>query len=238
VPKHNAIQYPVDQVRAWIEEGKTHNEIAALLRKSLDPRVSTKLVQKMCKKNGIKCQRTGPRSGQGHPEWNGGRIQTRLGYWKVYCPDHPSLVPKNEARKAKANGGYYRKNVYVWEHRLVMESKLGRLLESHEVVHHIDEDPSNNAPENLKLFRSNGQHLEETLAGKVPKWTDGGRERIRLAQTPEAIRARVHLKASIRRASGEDVPLNNPELRRYLKRLGKSLLEASEMASRQELPPF
>ena len=35
---------------------------------------------------------------------------------------------------------------YVAEHRLVMEAKLGRYLERHEVVHHIDGDPSEQRP--------------------------------------------------------------------------------------------
>lgn len=34
-------------------------------------------------------------------------------------------------------------------HRVVLEEKLGRRLGSHEVSHHIDEDKSNNDPDNL-----------------------------------------------------------------------------------------
>lgn len=36
-------------------------------------------------------------------------------------------------------------------HRLVMEYKLGRKLDSDEVVHHIDGNPLNNHPDNLSL---------------------------------------------------------------------------------------
>ena len=32
-----------------------------------------------------------------------------------------------------------------------MEQKLGRPLRSDEFVHHIDEDPANNAPDNLEI---------------------------------------------------------------------------------------
>ena len=44
------------------------------------------------------------------------------------------------------------------EHRQVMEQKLGRPLLPGEVVHHIDGDPHNNAPENLMLFSSQAEH--------------------------------------------------------------------------------
>ena len=43
------------------------------------------------------------------------------------------------------------RRVTVWVHREVMASKLGRALLSGEIVHHVDGNPSNNAPENLEL---------------------------------------------------------------------------------------
>lgn len=54
-----------------------------------------------------------------------------------------------------------RKDGYISEHRLVMARMLGRLLTRREVVHHRDHDPSNNRPENLELFASNGEHKRE-----------------------------------------------------------------------------
>lgn len=47
---------------------------------------------------------------------------------------------------------------YIQEHRLVMERKLGRKLESEEVVHHINLDPSDNSIENLLLLKNSSQH--------------------------------------------------------------------------------
>lgn len=44
------------------------------------------------------------------------------------------------------------------EHRVVMEKKLGRPLKPGEVVHHIDGDKHNNAPENLMVFASQTEH--------------------------------------------------------------------------------
>jgi len=39
-----------------------------------------------------------------------------------------------------------------------MEKKLGRQLRPEEVVHHVDGDPANNAPENLVVFATAGKH--------------------------------------------------------------------------------
>lgn len=118
-------------------------------------------VQRICYRLGIKTQRTGPRAGELHPGWKGGRV-LRKGYMQIYSPEHPMRT----------------KLGYVAEHRLVMETKLGRYLLRSEVVHHIDGDPLNNNPDNLGLFASNAEHLKHELAGRVPKWTAEGFERM------------------------------------------------------------
>lgn len=66
-------------------------------------------------------------------------------YKKIYKPEHPYAMSCG----------------CVYEHRLVMESLLGRYLEPVEQVHHVDEDKSNNSPENLKLCPSQKEHSEE-----------------------------------------------------------------------------
>ena len=118
-------------------------------------------IERACKRLGLKTQRTGPRSGPGHPNWQGGRYM--LGqYWYVYCPDSPMAT----------------KAGYVAEHRLKMANSIGRPLRKEEVVHHMDGHPENNELENLQLFESNEQHLKHELSGRVPNWTPDGMKRI------------------------------------------------------------
>jgi HNH endonuclease len=49
---------------------------------------------------------------------------------------------------------------YAYEHRLVMEKKLGRRLRRNEVVHHLDENKRNNSPSNLEVM-TKAQHVRE-----------------------------------------------------------------------------
>lgn len=83
----------------------------------------------------------------------GKAIKDKQGYIQVYHPQHPC---------SNTNG-------YVYQHRLVMEEKLGRYLDKLEVVHHIDSDKSNNHPDNLELIESHSVHMSESheLARKV-----------------------------------------------------------------------
>lgn len=99
--------------------------------------------------------------GRWNPSWKGGVI-LRRGYRFIHKPEHPG-----------ANHGGY-----VAEHRLVMEAKIGRLLDRREVVHHIDSNPLNNAPENLMLFSTNAEHLRYELKGRVPNWSAAGKARM------------------------------------------------------------
>lgn len=188
---HNRIEYPVNQIRNWISDGKTHEQIAGMLRGSLDPRVTAKLVGKVCKRESIKCQRRGPRAAEGHPNWLGGRRIGKGGYIEVYQPDHPLCQRANQKRRESA-AGFFRKKVYVREHRLVMEQHLGRFLRDKEVVHHLNGVQSDNRIENLLLYSSNGDHLRETLKGQVPKWTADGKRRIAQGQKRKVDRQRAN----------------------------------------------
>ena len=62
-------------------------------------------------------------------------------------------------------GGIYYQQDYImingeWQHRKVMEDKIGRKLLSTERVHHINGRKNDNRPENLRLFLNDSEHIK------------------------------------------------------------------------------
>ena len=84
--------------------------------------------------------------------WKGGKFLTGRNYVKIYAPNHPNTCSDK----------------HIFEHRYIMEQFLGRLLNSEEVVHHINKDTQDNRIENLKVL-TKGEHttlhnLERVIA--------------------------------------------------------------------------
>ena len=77
-------------------------------------------------------------SGDKNPKWRGGRVSGPGGRILVYAPWHPMATLCGSK--------------YILEYRLIAEKKLGRMLRRNEVVHHINENPHDNSPENLEVM--------------------------------------------------------------------------------------
>ena len=73
------------------------------------------------------------------------KLKDYHGYIRFYSPNHPHR-----------NSGDY-----VLEHRLVMETHLGRCLKPEEEVHHINGIRDDNRKENLRLFKSKSEHQKK-----------------------------------------------------------------------------
>lgn len=90
--------------------------------------------------------------GPEHPNWKGGRYKGAGGYIFVYCPSHP-----------------FASHNYVYEHRLVMEKRLGRYLYPWELVHHINDVKDDNRDENLQRLTSQLEHLPSIILKRTQR---------------------------------------------------------------------
>lgn len=56
------------------------------------------------------------------------------------------------------NGGWYKQTGLIRDHRAIAEKALGKPLPQGAVVHHVDEDKSNNDPSNLVICPDHAYH--------------------------------------------------------------------------------
>lgn len=85
-----------------------------------------------------------------HPAYRTGQ-NSRGGYIIVLVQeDHPFF---SMATPSSSGSSFY-----IQEHRLIMAQHLGRALRPTEIVHHENEDKTDNRIENLRLFEDWGEH--------------------------------------------------------------------------------
>lgn len=159
------------QIRALADGVRTSEEIGAALG------VPPRNVRKYLSRYDLPRLREGSRAGADNHQFVAGRRVTLQGYAQVSPPAGHST--------AKPRPG--RPSTWIFEHRLVLEQKLGRPLLPTERVDHIDGLTLHNSPDNLRLFPSNAQHLRETLAGKAPRWSAAGYQNMLLRHRPGAV---------------------------------------------------
>ena len=113
--------------------------------------------KEMIKRNGYKVSKMGLRRKS---------FVMNNGYKSILKPDHP----------------FARDGRYIYEHRLVMEDKLGRYLDpKQEVVHHINEVRTDNRSENLVvLLRKDHQHYHKNRLEKAIKEVQTGNYKLYL----------------------------------------------------------
>lgn len=141
-------QIPWNKGRKFPEySGKNH----PLFGKPRPESVKKKLREaNLGKRHSMESRRKMSRPGKLGSNWKGGRIKTYYGYILIHCPDHPLVA----------------KSGYVPEQRLVVEKKIGRLLEKVNQVHHIG-DKDDNRPHKLIAFINGGAHRRFEFGRKV-----------------------------------------------------------------------
>lgn len=103
-----------------------------------------------------------PLKGPKNAAWRGGRVVMTSGYVLLYAPDHPH-----------ASKGY------VPEHRVVVEKRLGRILDRGERVHHLNHVRGDNRDENLILFPSHSAHIQAEHRNSLNDWHQRNPEKSR-----------------------------------------------------------
>jgi len=117
---------------------KLFNKGISAIKIAKELNLCTRSVTRVLKRKGCKMK-----SGKGseHSGWKGGR-GLKCGYWTIYYPGHPRTL--NNGR--------------VFEHIIILEKYIGRMISKKEPIHHIDFNRQNNEIKNLYLCKNNSEH--------------------------------------------------------------------------------
>lgn len=99
------------------------------------------------------------------PEWKANIAQSR----KAWADENAAGVSLKPSGYIEITRG---ENKGRTEHVIIMERRLGRRLRPDEIVHHIDEDRSNNSENNLALMTRSGHARHHRMIERISKCQD------------------------------------------------------------------
>ena len=114
-------------------------------------------------------------------EQNRGKKRTKEQRQRISAGQKASSKQKHAAKirgksSRKLRSVDKRGRVFIWvgdkkvvEHRHIVEQLLGRPLEKYELVHHLNEDPTDNRPKNL-LVMNRREHRIVHRAEQLVRW--------------------------------------------------------------------
>ena len=126
-------------------KGKPNNRLGTHLPEETKKKISEKLMGKSLPKE-TRRKMSEARRREKNPSWKGGFTINANGYLLFKAP------------KGCRFSSMKNKDGYIYMHRLMMAEYLQRPLRPEEIVHHKNEDITDNRMKNFKLLKSKGEH--------------------------------------------------------------------------------